>query len=318
MKIYKNHLIILDNHTGYYRLYNRDFIFENKLFKGVFLLRGELKKFNLFCRRNIALILYSFFLILLIYGLKIVNYSYGMDSNAYIANQKNYFWHWLSIGRFGEVFIKKFFWGSFTNIYLLNFLAFILFGFCTILLCYTYDKLLIKKTKKIYIIPSLFITSQIFVYQFYFVLQIFEFASGLILILISAIIIERTDAGTSKKGRIVSYILSIVFLIFAMSVYQSFSLFFIAITASILLIKVYNNYYNGSSISFHELIKSAFPYIITLICSTVLVTLLDRLVLKILQIPRVGHEAEMMLWLKVPFKEAVISLLKSLKRVILI
>lgn len=288
-------------------------------FNEVYLLTNELKNFKNFCKENIPLIIYTFFLTLLIYGLKIVNYSYGMDSNAYISNQKNYFWHWLSIGRFGEVFIKKYFWGSFTNIYLLNILTFILFGFCSILLCYFFDKLLIKKTKKIYIIPSLFITSQIFVYQFYFVLQNFEFATGLILVLIAAILVENnsTSKSTNKIVKVLKYALSIALLIISMSVYLSFALYYVGIAASILLIKVYNNYCSGSYIKFVELIKSAFPYIITLVTSIVLVTLIDRLVLKILQIPRLSHETAMMLWFKVPFKDAVISLLKSLKRVIL-
>ncbi|MHC5228182.1 glucosyltransferase domain-containing protein [Enterococcus sp. LJL99] len=275
----------------------------------------ELKDFKKFCSTNIALILYTFFLTIAIYGIKIVNYSYGMDTNAYISNQKNYFWHWLSIGRFGEVFIKKYLWGSFTNIYLLNILTFILFACSSILLCYFFDKLLIRKTKKIYIIPSIFITSQVFVYQFYFVLQNFEFAIGMILVLLAAILLESSSE--NKQIRVLKFVLSIALLVFSISIYQSFALYFVGIAVAILSIKVYNNYATNSVVRFFDLVKVAIPYVATAITSLILYILVDKLVGKLLNVPRLGHESAMMLWFKVPFKEAFISLLKSLKRVIL-
>lgn len=47
------------------------------------------------------------FLIVLIYGLKIANTSYGMDTNWFIQNPSGYMNYWISIGRFGEVILKK-------------------------------------------------------------------------------------------------------------------------------------------------------------------------------------------------------------------
>ena len=182
-------------------------------------------------------------------------------------------------------------------------------------MCYFFDKLLIKKTKKIYIIPSIFITSQVFVYQFYFVLQNFEFAVGLVLVLISGILLERSSK--SKLTRVLKFMFSIALLVFSISIYQSFALYFVGIAAAILSIKVYNNYMTNSFLSLVDLIKSAIPYVVTALTSMILYILLDKLVGKLLNVPRLGHESAMMLWGKVPFKEAFISLLKSLKRVIL-
>lgn len=182
-------------------------------------------------------------------------------------------------------------------------------------MCYFFDKLLIKKTKKLYIIPSIFITSQVFVYQFYFVLQNFEFAIGLVLVLISAIVLERSSKNTLT--RVLKFVFSIALLVFSISIYQSFALYFVGIAAAILSIKVYNNYVTNSVLGLFDLIKSAIPYVVTVLTSMILYMLLDRLVGKVLNVPRLGHESAMMLWGKVSFKEAFISLLKSLKRVIL-
>lgn len=278
-------------------------------------MENEYKGFKGFCKNNIGLIIYTFFLTIAIYGFKIVNYSYGMDSNYYILNQEGYFKHWISIGRFGEVLLKKYLWGSFTNIFLINFLTFTLFALSSILLCYLFDRLLIKKTKKLFIIPSLFITSQIFVYQFYFVLQNFEFAAGMILVLTSTVLIE-SDSRTNFI-RYSKLILSILLLVLATSIYQSFALYYIGITVAILSLKAFNEYSNNSYVSFWNLFKSAIPYITSLLISLVVFTLLDKLIGWLLNIPRQGHETAMMLWLKAPFKESIISLLKSLKKVIL-
>ncbi|MHC5228181.1 glucosyltransferase domain-containing protein [Enterococcus sp. LJL99] len=274
-----------------------------------------IKDFKKFCSNNVGLILYTFFLTILIYGIKIANYGYGMDSNSFITDQQKYLVHWISIGRFGEVFIKKYLWGLFTNIYLLNILAFLFFAFSSILLCYFFDKLLIKKTKKIYIIPSIFITSQVFAYQFYFVLQNFEFAIGMILVLLVAILLESSSE--NKQIRVLKFVLSIALLVFSISIYQSLALYFVGIVVAILSIKVYNSYTTNSFVRFFDLVKSAIPYIATVLTSMILYTLLDKLVGKMLNVPRLGHERAMMLWFKVPFNEAFISLLKALKQIVL-
>lgn len=60
-----------------------------------------------FMSKKKSLVIYTMFLIVLIYGLKIANTSYGMDTNWFIQNPSGYMNYWISIGRFGEVILKK-------------------------------------------------------------------------------------------------------------------------------------------------------------------------------------------------------------------
>lgn len=62
-----------------------------------------------FMSKKKSLVIYTMFLIVLIYGLKIANTSYGMDTNWFIQNPSGYMNYWISIGRFGEVILKNIF-----------------------------------------------------------------------------------------------------------------------------------------------------------------------------------------------------------------
>lgn len=62
-----------------------------------------------FMSKKKSLVIYTMFLIVLIYGLKIANTSYGMDTNWFIQNPLGYMNYWISIGRFGEVILKNIF-----------------------------------------------------------------------------------------------------------------------------------------------------------------------------------------------------------------
>lgn len=52
-----------------------------------------------FMSKKKSLVIYTMFLIVLIYGLKIANTSYGMDTNWFIQNPSGYMNYWISIGR---------------------------------------------------------------------------------------------------------------------------------------------------------------------------------------------------------------------------
>lgn len=140
-----------------------------------------------FMSKKKSLVIYTMFLIVLIYGLKIANTSYGMDTNWFIQNPSGYMNYWISIGRFGEVILKKIFLKEFTNIYMINTLTCILLGITSLYITYLFsDYIEIRENKKLFIVPSLFITSQLFVFQYYFVLQNFEFSLAMLLTVIVA------------------------------------------------------------------------------------------------------------------------------------
>lgn len=154
-----------------------------------------------FMSKKKSLVIYTMFLIVLIYGLKIANTSYGMDTNWFIQNPSGYMNYWISIGRFGEVILKKIFLKEFTNIYMINTLTCILLGITSLYLTYLFsDYIEIRENKKLFIVPSLFTTSQLFVFQYYFVLQNFEFSLAMLLTVIVAsyCLKVRTFSGLKK------------------------------------------------------------------------------------------------------------------------
>lgn len=162
-----------------------------------------------FMSKKKSLVIYTMFLIVLIYGLKIANTSYGMDTNWFIQNPSGYMNYWISIGRFGEVILKKIFLKEFTNIYMINTLTCILLGITSLYITYLFsDYIEIRENKKLFIVPSLFITSQLFVFQYYFVLQNFEFSLAMLLTVIVAsyCLKVRTFSGLKK---IIIYIILI-------------------------------------------------------------------------------------------------------------
>lgn len=164
-----------------------------------------------FMSKKKSLVIYTMFLIVLIYGLKIANTSYGMDTNWFIQNPSGYMNYWISIGRFGEVILKKIFLKEFTNIYMINTLTCILLGITSLYITYLFsDYIEIRENKKLFIVPSLFITSQLFVFQYYFVLQNFEFSLAMLLTVIVAsyCLKVRTFSGLKK---IIIYIILIIY-----------------------------------------------------------------------------------------------------------
>ena len=61
-----------------------------------------------FMSKKKSLVIYTMFLIVLIYGLKIANTSYGMDTNWFIQNPSGYMNYWISITRIiGFMIIDK-------------------------------------------------------------------------------------------------------------------------------------------------------------------------------------------------------------------
>ncbi len=49
-----------------------------------------------FMSKKKSLVIYTMFLIVLIYGLKIANTSYGMDTNWFIQNPSGYMNYWIT------------------------------------------------------------------------------------------------------------------------------------------------------------------------------------------------------------------------------
>lgn len=278
-------------------------------------MEAEIKGFGSFLRKNAALSVYTVILTVVVYGIKIFNTSYGMDTNYYIEDPSGYFRHWIGIGRFGEVILKKIFWGHYTNISLINMLTFVFFALSSLLLCYLFSKFMQKtNTIHLFIIPSLLITSQFFVYQFYFVLQNFEFVFSMFLVILSIIFVQHEYS--KKYFNYLSFIFSILLLTLAISVYQSFILFYTGLCAGVLLMHIYSNCRQKDKLDFMKLLKMVLPYLLVFFISIALYFILDKLVCFITEIPRQGHSTDMMVWPRVSLQEGIDSLLNALSGII--
>ena len=256
-----------------------------------------------FMSKKKSLVIYTMFLIVLIYGLKIANTSYGMDTNWFIQNPSGYMNYWISIGRFGEVILKKIFLKEFTNIYMINTLTCILLGITSLYITYLFsDYIEIRENKKLFIVPSLFITSQLFVFQYYFVLQNFEFSLAMLLTVIVAsyCLKVRTFSGLKK---IIIYIILISLMTLVIGVYQTFILFFIQIIVAMLLLE-----YKKSQFSFSELIVKAFPSVLVLLLGIACYWLLDKLIVFALKTTHANHSLGMITWFDKSFVDGLSSL----------
>lgn len=90
---------------------------------------------------------------------------------------------------------------------MINTLTCILLGITSLYLTYLFsDYIEIRENKKLFIVPSLFTTSQLFVFQYYFVLQNFEFSLAMLLTVIVAsyCLKVRTFSGLKKQSFILS------------------------------------------------------------------------------------------------------------------
>ncbi|WP_265458430.1 glucosyltransferase domain-containing protein [Enterococcus sp. HY326] len=274
------------------------------------------KDFGDFVKKNIGLTVFTFVLTFVLYGIKITNYAYGMDSINYINNYEGYLDHWYGIGRFGEVFLKKYLWGSYTNIYLLNILAFILFALSSLLICYLFSKIIDSQKFKyhFFIIPALFLTSSIFVVQFYFILQNFEFALGIFFVVLSILLIQVSSNKLSLK--VISYVVSAILLFLAIAIYQTFILFFAGIVAGILLLECYKSYKEKLEYTFINMLFQVLPFVLILIISTGSYFVANNLVLSYLGIESKNHSMGMMVWPTLGFKQGMVSLLKAMRDIV--
>ena len=237
-----------------------------------------------FMSKKKSLVIYTMFLIVLIYGLKIANTSYGMDTNWFIQNPSGYMNYWISIGRFGEVILKKIFLKEFTNIYMINTLTCILLGITSLYLTYLFsDYIEIRENKKLFIVPSLFTTSQL-----------------LTVIVASYCLKVRTFSGLKK---IIIYIILISLMTLVIGVYQTFILFFIQIIVAMLLLE-----YKKSKFSFSELIVKAFPSVLVLLLGIACYWLLDKLIVFALKTTHANHSLGMITWFDKSFVDGLSSL----------
>lgn len=271
-------------------------------------------RFPRFIKQHKGLTIYTIILALICYGLSLGKITFGMDTNQYLSVPQDYLKHWISIGRFGQVLLKKLEGSNVANLYLANLLGILLLISSSLLLCTLFAKCLKDQvsTLQLAVIPSLFVTSPFFMTQFYFVLQIFEFMLGLFLTILAAYLLAGT---TMKFPSWWQMITATLCLSFACSIYLSFLLLFTALTASILLLQLLQFSKQQQNLALMDLIKQAVPYLLVFGFGVGLYFVGDTLVLQITKIANVDHSSNDRLWGQVPFTEALDSLIKSIGKI---
>ncbi|MCJ0549406.1 glucosyltransferase domain-containing protein, partial [Enterococcus cecorum] len=134
----------------------------------------DLVEFKKYIAENKIFVFVSLIISILIYYLKMTTPIIGMDTNGFLFDQEGYNKHWLSIGRVGEVLIKKYIWRGNNNIFLWNTVSCLLFTFSVVFFSFMLSKIINDRKHLRLLLPCLILSSPLFVFQYYFVLQMFE------------------------------------------------------------------------------------------------------------------------------------------------
>lgn len=177
-----------------------------------------------FIKKNKLLVIYTFLLGLITYAIKMFSFGYGMDTLNFINLQDAYLMHWIQIGRPGMYFFKKYITSQYTNTYIAN-LCFVIFLCITSLVICNIASVKLRNEQSVYIserlrlfiIPSLFITTPLFVQQAYFVLQNIEFSFSMLIVTFVALLIAL-----GLNNKVEFRFLSIFGLFIAFSCYPKF------------------------------------------------------------------------------------------------
>jgi hypothetical protein len=198
-------------------------------------LRNECVSFGQFLKTNRFIAIFILMVITIIYGIKVFNISYSMDSELMMTNYGGFLRQWLSQDRYALVFIKRLLFPDIFNPHLSNILTYItLFVFC-ILVCY-----LIARARNrtnipdtaLLIVPIFLLVSPNLAEQFNFVLQSFEVAVGMVVTIV-ALLLFLYYLETNKKSFLV---MSLPLIVYSIMTYQSLLLFYAAGAVMLLII----------------------------------------------------------------------------------
>lgn len=249
-----------------------------------------------FIKSNKFNIVFTFLLGFLTFGIRIIYLNYGMDTLNYMSNNDDYLKHWIRIGRPGMYFFKKLF-GPYMNIWLANISFVIFLCAASVALCFLATlKLQLKQINisknKLLIIPSLLITSPLFIQQYYFDLQNFEFSLSIFLVVTA--IISSLYTNTINKWWI--YLFQLICLFVSFSVYQSFPLFVAVVIIYCIYLDLYCDFTNGNKKTIRSLFRSYLPTVINTVVSFALYEMLEKMMLNIFDLRKSSYLTGQILW----------------------
>lgn len=178
------------------------------------------------------LVLFELVLVLFLFGIRMLNLTVSIDTDSFI-NSPNTTLNWLMIGRWGLVLSKKIFGTMWFNLYIASVMGYVCIVGYLLLGCYLFYYVSNGKKKyNYYLFSVLFLSHPVFVFQWFFKLQVFEVSFSMLLLVIADLMLFRW----LKEGRKIEGILAVIPLVWSFGSYQSNVTMFIAMTIVCFLI----------------------------------------------------------------------------------
>jgi len=260
------------------------------------------KGFCIFCRNNIPLVIAVSIMLFFTYGIKLLWYSIGLDTQGFMVNKSGMLRWCVSLGRFGYALLAKLWYIKEFNPFTTFFTTFCLIWFFTISWCYiiaVFSRDTVKNNKLISF-ALVFMTMPVWAEAFYFILQAVEHA--FIISLCPYVIYLLFKGFLDSEKRKIFY--ALVLLVFMFSVYQAVaSMFCCGVFICFVLLSEHSEY---ETQVYRNLCLKLF---ITLIGSLVIYLLFFRTILAVSNIERALYVDENNQWGKMPIRDSIINIL---------
>lgn len=214
---------------------------------------------------------------------------------------------WLTFGRQGAILTRMIFRQLHFNPYFAQMFSFILYAVIMIMFSYTFY--ILGDMKVIYSVGLflLFIISPIITEQMYFQLQVIEVAFALLLVIVS---VWMTYLFVFKK-RFIYSLSAIIMMIWAISTYQLFAVFYIS-----LIVYTFILLYRKSVLKDKVDVTTIIEIIIKSI-SIFIVAMLINAIITGLFFSSNDYVSDMIVWKKIPIGQGVKNILMHIKQVML-
>ena len=266
----------------------------------------NLKSFRNFCKNNIPLLVITAIILFFCYGIKLFQYSIGIDTEFFMADKADMIKWALQIGRFGHAFFEWLLHTKGFNPFTTFLSTFCLIYLFTISWCYIIAVFSKNTDRNNAFIPFaiVFISSPIWAEQFYFVTQSTEVAL-MVLICPYAIYLLFKGFLAHETGKI---IFAFFLLILMISVYQAMVPFFCCgIFICFLLLLKTSDY---EPLIYRNL---CFKLLATLVGAMIVYSIIDRILIpSVFGIEKSQYFDSMNLWGKIPVKENINRILLML------
>ena len=183
--------------------------------------------------------------ILFAFGQRLISNGFSIDTEIYmnsLINGGNSDW-WISLGRWGLVFLNNFLQMGTLPIYTQNFLTIVIMIMYSITYNYLFYKLIDNQYKNTFlkfqfIFPIIFLTNPVFAEQYNFILQNVSVALSILMIPVAILFIHKSMEEENKIKKTVFYLIAILMSIIGFATYQSIILLYIASVVVCYLLKV--------------------------------------------------------------------------------